>query len=65
VMRNPAVWVALAICAALIALAIQVPTIAKVLALRPPSPGEWLLIVGLGLVTVVAEWGRRLLTYRR
>lgn len=65
VMRNPAVWVALAICAALIALAIQVPAIAKVLALRPPSPGEWLLIVGLGLVTVVAEWGRRLLTYRR
>jgi Ca2+-transporting ATPase len=50
VTRNPFVWGALALCIALLALAVFLPPLASVLDVVRPSATGWLLIVGQSLV---------------
>jgi Ca2+-transporting ATPase len=44
VTRNPWVWAALALCVALIAAAVEVPGLARVLDVEPPGPAGWALV---------------------
>ncbi len=53
VTRNPFVWGALALCIALLALAVFLPPLASVLDVVPPSPAGWLLIVGQSFVPLL------------
>ncbi|HKJ21717.1 MAG TPA: HAD-IC family P-type ATPase, partial [Gammaproteobacteria bacterium] len=48
--RNPYVWAALALCAGLLAAAVQVPLLQRILATTAPSSGQWLVIVIASLV---------------
>jgi len=51
--RNPWIWVAIAICVALILTAVYVPPMAALLELRPPGAAGWLLIVAMSFVPVL------------
>ncbi len=52
VTRNPAVWAALALCAALLGAAVYVLPVAAVLDLAPPSAAAWGLVLAAGLAPV-------------
>ncbi len=54
VARNPWVWAALALCAALLLAAVSVPRLADVLALRSIGREGWLLVLAFGLLPVAA-----------
>jgi len=47
--RNPYVWGALALCTALLLMAVYLPGLSQVLKLVGPDPVEWSLILGLSL----------------
>lgn len=53
VTRNPWVWAAIAVCAALLLMAVYAPPVAAVLQLKPPTPAAWMVVVGLALLPVV------------
>ncbi len=61
VVRNPAVWVAMAVCAFLLWLASHLGPLAGVLGLHRPDSDEWQAIIGFGMAPLA--WGllRRLL----
>jgi Ca2+-transporting ATPase len=61
--QNPYVWVALAICTALLLLAVYIPPIADVLKIVRPTAFEWGLIIGSSLVPVAI--GQIILTLKR
>ncbi|MHB8766251.1 MAG: cation-translocating P-type ATPase [Deferrisomatales bacterium] len=48
--RNPFVWGALALCAALLAAAVYLPGLAEVLQTVDPGPRGWLVVLGASLV---------------
>ncbi|MBD3349443.1 MAG: HAD-IC family P-type ATPase [Candidatus Eisenbacteria bacterium] len=50
VTRNPFVWGAVAICVALLLVAVYVPGLAEILRVERPEQGDWLIIIGLSLV---------------
>jgi Ca2+-transporting ATPase len=54
VVCNVWVWGAIALCVALVLLAVYVPALAEVLSLTRPGGGEWAFIVGMSLVPVLA-----------
>jgi len=54
VVRNPWVWGALALCAALLAAAIYVPPLAETLHIVPPGAPEWLVILALSALPLAA-----------
>ena len=54
VTRNPYVWGALALCVALIVIAVYVPGISDVLRLVSPGTAGWLAAIGMSLVPVAA-----------
>ena len=53
VTRNPLVWAALALCTALLLLALYVPPLSMVLGLEAPGPAGWALVGGMSLVPLV------------
>jgi Ca2+-transporting ATPase len=65
VTRNPWVWAALAVTISLVMMATHLPILSSVLALSPPSPEGWLLVLSASAVPVIAAQGIRLLQRRR
>ncbi|MGB3635900.1 MAG: cation-transporting P-type ATPase, partial [Rubrobacteraceae bacterium] len=63
---NRYVWLALALCAILLVTATYLPVVSEVLALTPPAPSGWALILGLALFTLLAgETFRRVAAAKR
>jgi Ca2+-transporting ATPase len=63
--RNPAVWVAIAICLALLAGALYVPPLATLLQLQRPGAEGWALVLGFSMLPlVIAEIVRRVPSLR-
>lgn len=65
--RNPWVWAAIAVCLALLGMALYLPAVAKVLALRPLPWRGWLIVLGGSLLplataplvrALLGEWAR-------
>jgi Ca2+-transporting ATPase len=54
VVANPWVWGAVALCVALVLLAVYVPALASILKLTPPDTTEWALILAMSLLPLVA-----------
>ena len=54
VVRNPWIWGALALCAALLGAALYVPFIADALQVSPPGAAAWLVILGFSALPLVA-----------
>lgn len=53
VTRNGWIWIALAVCLALILAAVYVPGLASVLALRHPGFAGWIVIAAASIVPVL------------
>jgi len=53
VTRNRLVWAALALCVGLVLLALGIPAVARILALRQPGWQGWLTVLGFSLVAVL------------
>ncbi len=51
--QNPWVWGALALCAALLLLAVYMPGLSTVLQTHALSPAAWALVLGLSLASTV------------
>jgi Ca2+-transporting ATPase len=51
--RNPFVWAALAICLALLGVALYFPAVAAILQLQPPSPAGWQLVIGASVAPLI------------
>lgn len=51
--RNPWIWAAIAICIALLLVAVYVPPLAGILSVAPPSASAWGLILGMSLAPLV------------
>lgn len=61
VTRNPYVWLALALCAALLLAAVYLPVLSTVLVLEPPGAPGWAVIAGFSNLPLLAvETARRL-----
>ena len=60
VTQNPWIWGALALCAALLLLAVYLPGLSTVLRTRPPGPAGWGVTIGLSLVPAVVGQAYRL-----
>jgi Ca2+-transporting ATPase len=54
IVRNPFVWGAVALCAALLAVAVYVPPVSRVLHLPPPDARGWLVVLMASAITWVA-----------
>jgi Ca2+-transporting ATPase len=54
VTNNPWIWGAIVICVVLVLLAVYVPTLAGLLQLGPPTASEWLLVLSMSIVPVLA-----------
>jgi Ca2+-transporting ATPase len=54
VTNNPWIWAAIVLCVVLVLLAVYVPTLAGLLHLSPPTASEWLLVLSMSAVPVVA-----------
>ncbi len=65
VTRNPWIWAALGLSTGLILLAVQVPALSSVLALSPPPPEGWALVIGASAAPLIGaaglKWLARLL----
>jgi Ca2+-transporting ATPase len=61
VTRNPFVWGAIALCIALLALAVYLPLFQSVLDTRPLSSSQWLVVLGLSLAPIPADYVVRIL----
>lgn len=59
VVKNRWVWSALLLCITLLAAACYIPTLAKILALRPPGSGDLMIICGFAAIPVLIEAGKR------
>ena len=57
VTRNPWVWAALAVTVGLVIIATLLPPLASVLALSPPSPEGWTLVLCASLIPVITVQG--------
>jgi Ca2+-transporting ATPase len=53
IVKNPWMWGAIALCVALLLLAVYLPPLASILTLSPPPTSGWLLILGGSLVPLV------------
>jgi Ca2+-transporting ATPase len=52
--RNPCVWGALALCLALLLMAVYVPFLAHIIQVAPPGLQEWLLIGGASVIPLIS-----------
>lgn len=53
VTRNPYVWTALALCAALLVVSVHLPVVSSVLALQSPGISGWTLVIVLSLIPLL------------
>ncbi len=60
--RNPWIWVAIAICLALLVAATYVPVLSGLLQLSDPGANGWLLILGMSFVPLVLAFAVRKIT---
>jgi Ca2+-transporting ATPase len=57
VTRNPWIWAALGLSIALILMAVHVPALSSVLALSPPPPEGWALVIGASAAPLIGAGG--------